>query len=135
MEQVLRKSKNKGTVEEKEVVTQEIAAENIETGIELADQPGIAMSPNLRRVFTKDDATQIAVWAYDNAVLEALKLLIDALSELLSDPETADSQRSYIFMLGVKGGFDLINGIYEKMDKEALRAAIALHVEQFSLDR
>lgn len=114
----------------------EIPVENVavegEEGTTFAPGLGIGLNPSLSRRFTVEDAVQIAQWSYNNAVLEALNLMLNGLQILLADKETAESKEAYIFMRGYKGAHDLLSDTFDQMNQEALREALSMKIISFT---
>ena len=95
-----------------EVVTEEPKVE---------DTIGIAINPNLVSRYTSDDLAEVYVWAYNNAVFDMLKILLDGTSVLLEDEMIVSNERSIAFALGFKAAFTFLNENHEKMDQDAFR--------------
>lgn len=85
------------------------------------DTIGVAINPALISRYTSDDLAEVYCWAYNNAVFDMLKILLDGTSVLLEDEMIVSNERSISFALGFKAAFTFLNENHEKMDQDAFK--------------
>ncbi len=87
----------------------------------IEDTIGVSINPTLVSRYTSEDMAEVYCWAYNNAVFDVLKILIDATSALLADEVVVSTGRSISFALGFKSAFTFLNEYHEKMDQDAFK--------------